>query len=426
MESEGGASEPGRVVQDCLQICGNVLRDSETCQRLFFEMGGGWHFKLLDFFSPEVLERPALKTLNRPRGEDEDDDSASAAAEVAPTLWFEQPVQLNCAILAVNALLASFGPSLSASKGRLAVVSSCAEELLAACAHWLVRGGPRDLLPPCFSLLVQMAISIDSLAGRMFDVLLKYDKTVCGVHTPAGFSAVPHLHFCWSASSASDKMMISLASLLADRYIYPCATWTAHDTGGADDSTQEEGGGSFAALHSIRVLNTMLRRDEVASGLVLQHILAPPPPDQFPDDDMDGSAQDSAGHLEFGSAVFSSLVKALRAIVESQGAFGPALTQHAEIAVRTSNILALIFIHGGVLASELATALSTAHLPDAASSSVTGSSCHQILPYLLSQVSRLVRLPGVGCTVASALLRLLAGAASGCERASRQVTFALH
>lgn len=39
MESEGGVMDPGPVVQDCLQICCNVLNDSETCQRLTFPKG---------------------------------------------------------------------------------------------------------------------------------------------------------------------------------------------------------------------------------------------------------------------------------------------------------------------------------------------------------------------------------------------------
>ena len=422
IESEGGVSEPGAVIQDCLQICCNVLSDSETCQRLFYEMGGGWHFKLLDFFSPDILEKKLQKT--RTISEIDNDGGDSADNGVQP-LWFEQPVRLSCAIFAVKALLASFGsPSTAAtvSKGKVAVVSSSADEMLRACAHWLIRGGPRELLPHCFALIVKMVLSMDSLASRMFDIVLKYDRTTRGIHAPGVLSTLPHLHFNWSSSSAGDKMMISLSCLLADRYIYPSASWRTNDVGGNEDAGEEE---HFVALYSLRVLNTMLQRDEMASGMVLQHILAPPPPDDI-SDDMGMSSHESTVHMEFGSAVLTTLIKSLCLIVESSsvgGGVNQATQLQVDIAIRAANILSLVFIHGGMLASELSTALSTSHLADTSSPSSGGGSASQpILPYLLSVVSRLVRLQGVGYTVASALLRVLSSAASGCERASRQVS----
>lgn len=178
------------------------------------------------------------------------------------------------------------------------------------------------------------------------------------------------------------------------------------------------------AQQSLLVLNTMLRQDEMASGMVLQHILAPPPPDDFLDET--GGLDEASLPMEFGSAVLSTLVKALGLIVDTGASLGgglnPSLKTQVEIAVRASNILALIFIHGGILASELSTALSTAHVFDFGSASLSGGSSTQpILSHLLSLVSRLVRLPGVGYTAASAVLRVLSGAACGCERASRQV-----
>jgi hypothetical protein len=418
IESEGGVSEPGAVVQDCLQICCNVLTDSETCQRLFYEMGGGWHFKLLDFFSPDVLEKlsPQSNALAGP--EDEGDEQE----EGAPPLWCQLPARLHCAIFAVKALLASLGSAGAVSTGKAAVVSSCADEILGACAHWLVRSGPRELLPHCFALVLKMLLSIDSLAARMFDILLKYEKTVRGRHTPVALSALPVLHFNWSSTSAGDKMMISLSCLLADRYIYPCTSWTCSGGGEEQEGAEEH----FVAVQSLRVLNTMLQRDEMASGMVLQHILAPPPPDEFPDDTGLAGSDDAAVHMEFGSAVFGTLVKALSAIAESPavGGVGASLKTQVDIAIRASNILSLIFIHGGVLASELSTALLTAHLADAKFAALSAS--QPILPHLLSLVARIVRLPGVGYTIASAVLRVLSGAACGCERASRQVSCLCH
>ena len=55
IHSEGGAADAGVVIQDCLQICNNILHDSETCQRLFFGMGVHLILKLSDFFDPSIL-----------------------------------------------------------------------------------------------------------------------------------------------------------------------------------------------------------------------------------------------------------------------------------------------------------------------------------------------------------------------------------
>ena len=43
IQSEGGSSDAGMVIKDCLHICSNILYESETCQRLFYEMGSDWY-----------------------------------------------------------------------------------------------------------------------------------------------------------------------------------------------------------------------------------------------------------------------------------------------------------------------------------------------------------------------------------------------
>jgi hypothetical protein len=55
--SEGGSIDPGLVVQDCLQICCNLLQGSEICQRFFFGMGVEWILKLHEFFDPSIVEK---------------------------------------------------------------------------------------------------------------------------------------------------------------------------------------------------------------------------------------------------------------------------------------------------------------------------------------------------------------------------------
>ena len=49
------SADTGLVVQDCLQICCNILQE-EPCQRFFFGMGSDWPLRLAYFFDPALLE----------------------------------------------------------------------------------------------------------------------------------------------------------------------------------------------------------------------------------------------------------------------------------------------------------------------------------------------------------------------------------
>ena len=397
-------------MQDCLQICCNVLSNSETCQRLFYDVGGGWHFKLIDFFSPDLLES---QTDNQVRGLEINEAGSTRL------VWFEQPTRLNCAVYAVKALVASLGSSsYAASKGKDVAVSSAADEIVRACSHWIVRSGPAELLPLCFSLL-EMILSVKGLSTRIFDILLKFDESKNGVNIPP-LPSLPQLHFTWSSPSAVDAMVISLPSLLADRYIFPCITWSTCE--GTEKPESEE---YFVALNCLDLLNATLSQNEMISGMVLQHILAPPPPDEFLDD-LGINGEDASRHVEFGSAVINTLLKALGALdgLVIVGTINQSLQDQVDIVIKSSHLLALVFIHGRLLASELSTALSTRHFVDCAPLSSDLSISQPILTYLLSLVSRIVRLPVVGYAVATAVIRVLSTAACRCERASRQVIFA--
>ena len=83
IQSEGGNTDGGIVVQDCVQICSNILADSETCQRLFYEMGSDWFLKLADFFDPSVLEKMTAKGLYDDGDEAERDE-----------MWFQESTRV--------------------------------------------------------------------------------------------------------------------------------------------------------------------------------------------------------------------------------------------------------------------------------------------------------------------------------------------
>lgn len=52
--SEGGTEDGGLVVQDCLKIVRNVVSQSVTCQRLFYDTGGNWHLLVANFFAAMI------------------------------------------------------------------------------------------------------------------------------------------------------------------------------------------------------------------------------------------------------------------------------------------------------------------------------------------------------------------------------------
>lgn len=442
IESEGGYKEASAVVQDCLEICCNVLDGSDICQRLFYGMGGGWHLRLLDFFSPSTMESLSRKppSISPDHSEEDRDNTFIDFAQHGP--WFEQNGRLKCAILAITSLLASMG----ISGAQHSVVAPAGEEILTACAHWIIRRGPEEMLLPCFYILNALAKSPEkSFAQRMFTVVLRYIPSSSGLHVPASLSS-SQLQFSWKPSSSDDRRAISFVNLLAERYLFPTQCWFGHESSTRDmkplshyESSSEEKSvfmvGSKFWMGALHVIESLLASDETTSGMIMQNILAPPPPPSELDDAGMPAEVDSM-QMEFGSLVMAVLLNCLERVVVHQGGAGASASggQHslqtdAALAIRAANIMSLILVHGGLLARELSTAISTGHLSaqraaldlSLKSQNLVSSSPTPVLPYLLSLCSRIVRVPGVGFNVSGAVLRLLSAAACSCERASTQV-----
>jgi pyruvate/2-oxoglutarate dehydrogenase complex dihydrolipoamide acyltransferase (E2) component len=102
------------VVQDCLQVCCNVLRGSETCQRLFFGMGTDWSLRLAYFFDPVLLENPPWDgdlSIDGGGGKEESAEGADAAAAAAASAASEAPAAVPvCRRAAVSASAAAAPP----------------------------------------------------------------------------------------------------------------------------------------------------------------------------------------------------------------------------------------------------------------------------------------------------------------------------
>jgi chromosome segregation ATPase len=327
----------------------------------------------------------------------------------------------------------------------------------------------------------------------LFQLLVQYPPSVIGLHVPLashgpslalqystrlGSSSSITLPGSSSGSHSStgtmtfpgsnEKRIISLLNLLTERYLVVSYCWYGHDATSRDRELQQElhhnhggaGGGGGLVSHrslyiigneywmgSLRVLDRLLAADELTSGMVIQHILAPPPPPPMLDDDNDGGLSSGGGLsgdqetnfldnslIDFGSVAMCLLVNALEKISSyannTATALPPTAVQGEVMTIiRASNIVTLILIHGGLLASELCTALSTHHLirqrsfldPSLHTQQLRQQSNQPLLPTLLSLCSRIIRLPNFGFLILESVLKILSAACRGCERATVQV-----
>lgn len=376
-------------------------------------MGVDWIFRLVDFFDAMVLE--SLNAGNRNFDED--------LGEADNSPWFEQPTRLICAVLALRSLYHSL--SKHNPKHQMQIASGTSVVLPSAC-YWIARNGPADLVSAGLSLIKRVVDENIDAGSKLSNMIIKVPPAQSGKNIPSGI-VVPTLQFGWKPLPTDDRKFISLMALLAERYVYPCECWSP-SSGDAPSIKDEEFEISATidnyANACAEVFETILSVDQTTSDLLIQYILAPaPPPAIEPGEFADPS---SVGQLDtmkpLGSILLNLLVEGCDRISSSQY---PVIGMPSNVGKRSesdtieraSNLLSLLFVHGSQLAKELATAIHTGHT----SGNISGAN-KQLLPLLLSSAGRAARMPsGSGSNILIALLRLLSTAASGCERAAKQV-----
>ena len=414
MRAEGGATDPSVVVQDCLKICSNILCDSETCQRLFYGMGDSWHLQLVSYFDPEILENNELNRIQRGNYEQDDENSANV------TSWYHNSIRLSCAVVAMTAL--SDSQKLPTEKHQI-LVGVDSVHVVQASAFWIARLGPMELLIPALTFLENLARDNSRVSSNLSHTTIKVSSPIKGKHVPDGVETV--MTFGWKPLPSDDRRFIAIPTLLADRYVFSATGWCADSTEGNKQVPNETSTTASEDLDQscLRVLDVLLAADSTNSGLIMQHILAPPPP---------ALEEELSGALEtmrpFGVVLLNTLVEMCTRVLGgiSGGVTAFPRSSDVEVAERSANLLTLVFVHGGKLARELSTALSTGHtsLGAGRGGPVATALPHQpLLPFLLATAGRAARVQGGGYKLMSALLRMLAAAATDCEVAVRQVTF---
>lgn len=445
IRKEGGYEDAGLVVQDCLHICRNILSDSETCQRLFFAMGGAdWILRFADFFNPHLLEN--IKSSSPLVDADDDDggggERASRHAAAGVECWFDDPNRLASAVLALNALYSSLSTPNVKHQRQVATSSST---LLSSACHWIARRGPADLVFASLTLLNALVIGGNSDIGLMLStVSIKVTPAQPRKTIPADID-LPTLLFSWRPVPSDERRFIPVLSLLAERYLYPQEAWSApsllHHLQGKVDTYRDflramncpdDQPTMTLGQSCLLVFESILSVNSTIGDLIVQYVLAPPPP---PDVD---ASQVPETMKPLGVQVLKVFLEGCSTVLES-GSYSTAMMMmpgtvssnyrsDIEVVERCANLFTIVFAHCSQLGKELSTAVTTAHAGVVVLSSLSvggpsgGGSSKPLLPMLLSIASRSARLPGgVGYPVLVSILRMLSCIASGCALAAKQV-----
>jgi hypothetical protein len=402
INAEGGSVDAGLVIQDCLQICRNILQGNEICQRLFFGMGVEWILKLQEFFDPEMLETLIISSIE---GECEG--------------WFDQPGRVHCAVLALNALAGALEVNNPKHQN---VIAFKATSIIPITVYWIARKGPDSIVQAALLLLSRVIDCNAEIASQVANMMVKINPLKIGKNFPFGVD-IPSVHFGFKPLPTDDRKFVTVSALLAERYVFCSYAWKPISIGNNEDRTRDGSKGigeeGLAPMEisegCLSVLERMFSADSNTCDLMIQCILAPPPPSMEEEDATEGSLEPMR---PLGSILFNLLVEGSTRILGGSHLLSNVVEQEAEVAERSANILSLLFIHGGQLARELSTAITTSHL---SLGKTVGISSQSLLPYLLSTAGRAARIPVGGHTVLVAILRLLSGIVSGCDVAARQM-----
>jgi hypothetical protein len=407
---EGGYADPGVVVQDCLRVCCNILSNSEICQRLFYSMGSAWRIVLLGFFDPEYLEQETALQQNNfgVNGED--------GTGIAPTPWYEQQIRIQCAVLALTALRESLGTD-PPQKHQVALAKDSQGAIATAATFWCGRNGPRELIECVLPLMINMFKRNKQVVQTLNRLVVAVQHARRGVHVPSSFNTAP-LVFGWASE---DKEFSTILGLFTERYIFGdvhAPSWSAESSA---DTTTPGYPDSVLALQYLIAVDAYLGVDEMSSGLILQYVLAPPPPS--PDDG--GFDELDVESRPYGAVIIKLMVESCERLLIQLS--NPSLAENVSISdiriiQKCSNILCLVLHHGGELARELFSALHLSHVvspPTAAQISSTGSSNGNLLllQYLFGIISKASRQTSpVILTLAASMIRLACAAISGCSK----------
>ena len=306
-----------------------MLHNSEICQRFFFGMGIEWVLCLLQFFDPKIENYGSQKngngilntTENSNKGSNSNLNDGNGDLDISVDnngiAWYQQQCRVGCAVLAVKAL-----------SGSLEIINQKHQKLIAlktnviiSLAFWVARRGPLLLVEACLVLLSCILKNNSEVANLICDMMVEVTIAVSGKTHPTGVET-PSVYFGYKPFPMDERRFISIPSLLAERYVYCSNAWTglpatkSHTSSSSLSSSSTSSQifqnkydnssmpssipsslpstpsttSSFSlSVECLKVLELYFQADTTNCDMMIQYILAPPPPTGDHDDQGSGS-----------------------------------------------------------------------------------------------------------------------------------------
>ena len=320
-------------------------------------MGIDWIVRLHSFFDPTIIEKLIIN--NDALGGKSENDSSDGEA------WFNQQSRIECAILAVQSLC-----------GALEIVNEKHQKLIAlrtdvvtSAAFWLARKGPEELVTAVLILLSRIVQNNPDVACQVADMIVEVTAAKSGRTHPFG-TETPSLYFGWRPLPSDDRRIITVPALLAERYIFSSTTWTVQNLLATSTVSAAHGDvavGNIAdpdglSVRCLDVLETLLRADSTTCDLMIQYILAPPPPSAIDDENLNSGEMSVLETMKpLALILLNSLLEGSNRVLSTANLPMNIMKSEINVVERSANVLALLFINGGQTARELSTVISTSH-----------------------------------------------------------------
>ena len=313
--------------------------------------------RLNSFFDPTVIEKLIINS-DALDGNGENDNNDGEA-------WFNQQNRIECATLALQSLCGA----LEIENPKHQKLIALNTDVVISAAFWLARKGPEQLVKAALILLSRIVQNNPDVACQVADMIVVVTASKSGRTHPFG-TETPLLYFGWRPLPSDERRIVTVPALLAERYIYSSTTWnvpslmttstvSTADGDVAHGAITDPGGLSVPCLH---VLETLLRADSTTCDLMIQYILAPPPPSAMDDENLNSSDMTALETMKpLALILLNSLLEGSNRVLSTANLPMNIMKSEINVVERSANVLALLFINGGQTARELSTVISTSH-----------------------------------------------------------------
>jgi hypothetical protein len=268
-----------------------MLQKSEICQRFFFGMGKEWILNLTEFFKAELEAHAGVKAalpfddLGGGSGDGDRDGEVDG--------WFYDTCRVQCAALALQAIA-----------GALETVNPKHQKLIAmqtnvapSAAFWIARKGPSDLVDAALLLLTYIVQDNADVAAHVAEIMIEISPNISGKSYPSGVD-VPAVYFGWRPLPSDDRRFVTIPALLAERYIYSSTAWNVPSSS-SSSSSGVDSSPDCLSVRCLNVLETLLRAGPTTCDIMVQYVLAPPPPSGDDDGQGDMGALEAMRYVRY-------------------------------------------------------------------------------------------------------------------------------